>query len=165
MNFELLSLAIPFGYLLAVAPPLAIYDIRAHRLPNALTVPGIAISLASVVTAAWLSGKWLELIISVGVSVLILIIGYPLAKAELLGMGDIKLLIAFSLPLSFISPLALLIGVLISLLIANLILLPKILFRRLKPNAAIPMGPYLLLGLMGVFGFELWGLSPAGAWS
>lgn len=165
MNFELLSLTIPFGYLLAVAPPLAIYDIRSHRLPNALTVPGIAISLASVVTAAWLSGKWLELIISVGVSVLILIIGYPLAKAELLGMGDIKLLIAFSLPLSFISPLALLIGVLISLLIANLILLPKILFRRQKPNVAIPMGPYLLLGLMGVFGFELWGLSPAGAWS
>lgn len=165
MNLELLILAVPFGYLLAVSPPLAIIDIRSHRLPNALTLPGILISLVSVFSISLLEGKWLELIISIGVSVLILIIGYPLARAELLGMGDIKLLIAFALPLSFISPVALLIGVLVSLLIANAFLLPKLLLNRLSSKTAIPMGPYLLLGLIGVFGYELWELSPAGVWS
>jgi leader peptidase (prepilin peptidase)/N-methyltransferase len=165
VNLELLALAVPFGYLVAVAPPLAFYDMRWHRLPNALTVPGIGISLMSVVFASTVEAKWMELILSIGVSVLILIIGYPLARAELLGMGDIKLLIAFALPLAFISPLALLIGVVVSLLVANLILLPKFLFRRLTTQTAIPMGPYLLIGLIAVFGLELWSLSPAGVWS
>ncbi len=165
MNSELLILAIPFGYLVAVAPMLAVIDIRSHRLPNSLTLPGIVISLLSVLGVSILENKWLELVVTIGVSVLILIIGYPLARAELLGMGDIKLLIAFALPLAFISPLALLIGVLISLALANLVLLPKMILRRLSTKAAIPMGPYLLLGLLGIFGFELSELMPAGVWS
>lgn len=165
MNLELLLLAVPFGYLLAVSPFLAVIDIRSHRLPNALTLPGIGISFVSVLSISLLENKWLELTISIGVSALILIIGYPLARAELLGMGDIKLLIAFALPMSFISPIALLIGVLFSLLIANAFLLPKLLLNRLNAKTAIPMGPYLLLGLIGVFGYELWELSPAGVWS
>lgn len=165
MNSELLILAIPFGYLVAVAPMLAVIDIRSHRLPNSLTLPGIVISLLSVLGVSILENKWLELVVTIGVSVLILIIGYPLARAELLGMGDIKLLIAFALPLAFISPLALLIGVLVSLALANLVLLPKMILRRLSTKAAIPMGPYLLLGLLGIFGFELSELMPAGVWS
>ncbi len=165
MNSELLILAIPFGYLVAVAPMLAIIDIRSHRLPNSLTLPGIVISLISVVGVSILENKWLQLVVTIGVSVLILIIGYPLARAELLGMGDIKLLIAFALPLAFISPLALLIGVLVSLALANLVLLPKMILRRLSTQTTIPMGPYLLLGLIGIFGFELSGLMPVGVWS
>jgi len=165
VNSELLILAIPFGYLVAVAPMLAVIDFRSHRLPNSLTLPGIVISLLSVLGVSILENKWLELVVTIGVSVLILIIGYPLARAELLGMGDIKLLIAFALPLAFISPLALLIGVLISLALANLVLLPKMILRRLSTKAAIPMGPYLLLGLLGIFGFELSELMPAGVWS
>ena len=165
MNTELLILAIPFGYLVAVAPMLAVIDIRSHRLPNSLTLPGIVISLISVLGVSIIENKWLELVVTIGVSVLILIIGFPLARAELLGMGDIKLLIAFALPLAFISPLALLIGVLVSLAIANLVLLPKIIRRKLSTQTTIPMGPYLLLGLIGIFGFELSGLMPAGVWS
>jgi len=165
VNSELLILAIPFGYLVAVAPMLAIIDIRSHRLPNSLTLPGIVISLISVVGVSILENKWLQLVVTIGVSVLILIIGYPLARAELLGMGDIKLLIAFALPLAFISPLALLIGVLVSLALANLVLLPKMILRRLSTQTTIPMGPYLLLGLLGIFGFELSGLMPVGVWS
>ena len=165
MNLELLILAIPFGYLIADSPPLAIIDIRSHRLPNAFTVPGIAISLIAVISAATISGKWLELVISIGVSVLILIIGFPIAKADLLGMGDIKLLIAFSLPLSYISPLALLFGVLLSLFIANAVVLPRLLLKKMNTRGAIAMGPYLLLGLIGVFGYQLWEISPAGGWS
>ena len=165
MNTELLILAIPFGYLVAVAPMLAVIDIRSHRLPNSLTLPGIVISLISVLGVSIIENKWLELVVTIGVSVLILIIGFPLARAELLGMGDIKLLIAFALPLAFISPLALLIGVLVSLAIANLVLLPKILRRKLSTQTTIPMGPYLLMGLIGIFGFELSGLMPVGVWS
>jgi len=165
VNSELLILAIPFGYLVAVSPMLAVIDIRSHRLPNSLTLPGIVISLVSVLSVSIIEDKWLELVITIGVSVLILIIGYPLARAELLGMGDIKLLIAFALPLAFISPLALLIGVLLSLALANLVLLPKMILRRLSTKATIPMGPYLLIGLIGIFGFELNGLMPAGVWS
>jgi len=165
VNSELLILAIPFGYLVAVAPMLAVIDIRSHRLPNSLTLPGIVISLISVLGVSIIENKWLELVVTIGVSVLILIIGYPLARAELLGMGDIKLLIAFALPLAFISPLALLIGVLVSLALANLFLLPKIIRRKLSTQTTIPMGPYLLLGLIGIFGFELSGLMPVGVWS
>jgi len=165
VNSELLILAIPFGYLVAVAPMLAVIDIRSHRLPNSLTLPGIVISLISVLGVSIIENKWLELVVTIGVSVLIVIIGYPLARAELLGMGDIKLLIAFALPLAFISPLAFLIGVLVSLAIANLVLLPKILRRKLSTQTTIPMGPYLLLGLIGIFGYELTGLMPVGVWS
>ena len=160
MNFELLILAIPFGYFLAVAGPLAIIDLRSHRLPNVMTLPGVAISITAITTVAAFYSKWLELIIAMGIGLLVLIIGYPLARADLLGMGDIKLVIGFALPVAFISPMALLVGVAISLGIANLFLLPKLIARKLKSNSAIPLGPYLLLGLLSVFGYQLWQLSP-----
>ena len=165
MNLELLLLAIPFGYLIAVAPPLAIIDIQQHRLPNVLTLPGIAVSFVCVVAVAAMESKWLELVVSIGVSLLTLIIGYPLARAELLGMGDIKLLIAFSIPLSFISPMALLIGVVLSLMIANVFVLPRLILRKLRSGTAVALGPYLLVGLISVFGYQLMELSPVGVWS
>ena len=160
MNFELLILAIPFGYFLAVAGPLAVIDLKSHRLPNVMTLPGVAISVIAISLVAVIYSKWLQLIIAIGIGLLVLIIGYPLARAELLGMGDIKLVIGFALPVAFISPMALLIGVAISLGVANLFLLPRLIARKLRANSAIPFGPYLLIGLLGVFGYQLWQLSP-----
>jgi len=160
VNFELLILAIPFGYFLAVAGPLAVIDLKSHRLPNVMTLPGVAISITSISLVAVIYSKYLQLIIAIGIALLVLIIGYPLARAELLGMGDIKLVIGFALPVSFISPMALLIGVAISLGVANLFLLPRLIARKLRANSAIPLGPYLLVGLLAVFGFQLWQISP-----
>lgn len=160
MNLELLFLAIPFGYFLAVAGPLAVIDLRSHRLPNVMTLPGVGISIVSISSVAFIYSKWLQLIIAFGIGLLVMIIGYPLAKAELLGMGDIKLVIGFALPVAFISPMALLLGVALSLGIANLFLLPRLLARKLRANSAIPLGPYLLLGLLSVFGHQLLQISP-----
>jgi leader peptidase (prepilin peptidase)/N-methyltransferase len=87
--------AIVIVYLAAVTPWLAAFDLREHRLPNVVVVPGIVAGLMSC------SGEWIEL---GRVPVVPLIAGGAYAGFLLvlhlvggMGMGDVKLAAALGL--------------------------------------------------------------------
>jgi leader peptidase (prepilin peptidase)/N-methyltransferase len=86
---ELLADLIPLLYVAAVTPALIVIDVRDHRLPNRLVVPGIAVGLAAAafgwspvpVVAGLAYGGFLWL----------------LALGGGIGMGDVKLAVLLGL--------------------------------------------------------------------
>ena len=154
-----LGLAVlPVAYLFAAAWPLARIDLREHRLPNALTLPGLGLALvaqtlASLVLAlgALTRGEnpW-NAFANQGVALALgaMVFGPSLAAHIWcgLGMGDVKLLTVISLSLGWFSPWSPLLAVFVGLAVAVGSVVLGLFTRRTKLNAAIALGPYLLVG-------------------
>lgn len=99
MNTLLFS---PALYLLLVSVPLLVMDIRTRRLPNKILLPVYPLWLISSISYAVMSGDWLSsvvipLAIGIPVFIILLVMNY---KGSL-GMGDVKLLVAMGLSLSW----------------------------------------------------------------
>jgi leader peptidase (prepilin peptidase)/N-methyltransferase len=127
-------------YLAAVTPWLALTDIREHRLPNRLVIPGIAAGLVSAV------GEWIvdarppliPLIAAVAYAAFLLL----LHAVGGMGMGDVKLaaglgLASWDLTVALLSPV-------IAFLVGGLVAVALLIARR--RGTKIAFGPYLLGG-------------------
>lgn len=139
-------LLFPFGYLIAISIPLAITDIREHRLPNKLTLSAALLTITSLVAASVVSGDWQALISALVAALATFLIGWFLAARAAIGMGDIKLLISLNAFAGYFSPLLPLISMAVALLAAILISAIFLFGRRLSLQSSIALGPYLLLG-------------------
>lgn len=151
MTAELI-IFLPLGYLLLVSYWLWRTDVLEHRLPNKFTFPGIALSLISVVVASVIESNYWTLVLALGQSLLIFGVGTLLSIKGWLGMGDNKLILAFSLPLGWLEPQLVLIGLAIALVVANLRVLVGYLVTR-NLGSTIALGPYLLVGFLLSFGY------------
>ena len=148
----------PIAYLAAVAWPLARTDLREHRLPNKITLPGLAIALVTQTLASLVLGfgqiaqgasAWLGFA-NQGEALMVasLVFGVSLAAHVWagLGMGDVKLLTLMSLSLGWFSPWSPLLALMVGFTAAVLAILAGMALGRTKLNAALPLGPYLLVG-------------------
>jgi leader peptidase (prepilin peptidase) / N-methyltransferase len=141
-----LAMLAPLGYLLAVGIPLALIDIREHRLPNRLTISSILITFVGLLAAAFFSGDWGRSLLALAIGLLTFLIGWFLAAKSLIGMGDIKLLVSLNSIggyFSILLPLVLMTG---GFVLASAVSAIRIFRRRLDLNSSIALGPYLLLG-------------------
>lgn len=141
-----LAMLAPLGYLLAVGIPLALIDIREHRLPNRLTISSIAVTVLGLVVTAFLSGDWGRSLLALAIGLLTFLCGWLLAAKGLIGMGDIKLLVSLNAIASYFSLLLPVILMSLGLVLASAVSVFKILSRKLDFNSSIALGPYLLLG-------------------
>ena len=139
-------LLIPLGYLIAISIPLAITDIREHRLPNKLTLSAALLTITSLAAASVVSGDWQALIFALVAALATFLIGWFLAARAAIGMGDIKLLISLNAFAGYLSPLLPLISMAVALLAATLTSAIFLFGRRLSWQSSIALGPYLLLG-------------------
>lgn len=139
-------LLIPFLYLLAISIPLAITDIREHRLPNRLTLSAALVTLVCLVAVAWLDAHWLALISALIAAIVTFLIGWFLASKSAIGMGDIKLLISLNAFAGYLSPLLPILSLTIALVSATIVSSVSLLRKRLGLQSSIALGPYLLLG-------------------
>jgi leader peptidase (prepilin peptidase)/N-methyltransferase len=139
-------LLIPLGYLIAISIPLAITDIREHRLPNKLTLSAALLTIASLAAASLMSGDWQALTSALIAAITTFFIGWFLAARAAIGMGDIKLLISLNAFAGYLSPLLPLISMAIAFLAATLISSIFLFGKRLNLQSSIALGPYLLLG-------------------
>ncbi len=80
---------VPVLYLAFVTPLLVIFDLRSHRLPNRLVLPGIAMGAASVGVQWWLDARLpiVPLLAAVGYAAFL----FALNLVGGMGMGDVKL--------------------------------------------------------------------------
>lgn len=140
-------------YLLGVAWPLARIDIREHRLPNRLVLPALPITLCGQVLASAVSNEWSSLLQAVVAMLVAFAIGLLLNRFATLGMGDVKLIAASSLMLGWFSPVMPLAAVFIALGAATAVVVPMLMLRRLSLGGGVALGPYLLGGVFGAFGF------------
>jgi leader peptidase (prepilin peptidase)/N-methyltransferase len=77
------------GYVAAVTVPLVVMDLREHRLPDAMVMPGYVFAAAGMILAAAARGipPWEGVAV---LAVALLLLG-AMASAGGLGMGDVKL--------------------------------------------------------------------------
>lgn len=101
MNQELL-LIFPIVYLSLVGIPIIWFDVRVARVPNKYTLPALYIWLTCFTTYAILSGDWLwTLVMPILFGLVSLVVGAYLTGREIIGMGDVKLLVFMCLSLSW----------------------------------------------------------------
>jgi leader peptidase (prepilin peptidase)/N-methyltransferase len=127
-------------YLAAVTPWLVWFDVREHRLPNRIVLPGIGVGLLAC-AAEWIATGGLPAVpLVAGVAYAVFLLLLNLIGG--MGMGDVKLagalgLAAWTVPVAVLSPvIAFLVGGLVS---ATLIVAG----RR---GQRIAFGPFLLGG-------------------
>ncbi len=127
---------------------LSAVDLKHHRLPDALTLPAIPISLGMVALTGWLapdSGSVLRAVL--GGAVLGAIFGLlALLTPRNMGWGDVKLVVSVGILLGFISWSALLLGLIAAFVLGALVSIVGIVVRRWSLKSAIPFGPFLLAG-------------------
>lgn len=130
--------ALPLLYLAAVTPELVRVDLREHRLPNRLVLPGIAIGLAAAAIQWAETGTLVPLIAGTAYFTFLFVLNLTGG----MGMGDVKLgavlgLASSTTALAVLSPvIAFLLGGLVSV---------AVLVARGR-GARIAFGPYLLAG-------------------
>lgn len=137
---------IPLFYVSIIAIPLAIIDIREHRLPNRLTLSAVVITFCCLVLAAAISGDWLKLLVASSIAVGTFLIGWWLAAKGGIGMGDVKLLVSLNAIAGYLSPLLPLFAMTAGFVLATAISGIRIVLKKLNPKGAIALGPYLLIG-------------------
>ena len=149
---------IPALYLLAVAWPLTVIDLREHRLPNRLVLPAFPIALLCQLIATIVSADWARFLFAALTAVVVMIVGLLANYFEVLGMGDVKLAAAIALVLSYFDLLLPAVAISLAFILAFGVVLVMIFTGKAKLGSSIPLGPYLLLSFIGTGGYFLVGL-------
>ncbi len=148
MAIEHLSL-LPLLLIAVLAVPLSWIDIREHRLPNRYTYSALLFTVGCLSVATLLTKQWQNLAAAISAGVLTFLVGYLLARAGAIGMGDIKLLTSMHAALAWQHLMLPLISLSAGLLIATIYGLAGMLVGKFKPSSLIPLGPFLLIGFLG----------------
>lgn len=148
LGLELLA----FTYIGLVGVVLAVIDARTRRLPNPLVLPAYPIAVA-LITAAALApsattaqlGYALFGLVGVGAFFLVLWLIHPAG----MGWGDVKLSGILGLYLGWLGFANLLFGIFAAFLASSLVGLALMVAGRGTRKTQIPLGPFLLAGLLG----------------
>jgi len=145
---ELIAL-IPALYLLVVAWPLTVIDLREHRLPNRLVLPAFPGALLAQLIATIISADWARQLYAVLIALAAGILGLAANYINALGMGDVKLASAIALTLGFFNPWLPVVAIGVAFILAFTVVLILIVQSKAKIGSSIPLGPYLLLSFIG----------------
>jgi leader peptidase (prepilin peptidase)/N-methyltransferase len=145
--------------LLGVA--LGAVDLVHHRLPDALTLPAIPITVVLIgsteLTAPATGSVITALIVAVVLGGAFWALSALAPRA--MGLGDVKLVPSLALMTGYVSVAAGVLAVVIAFVLGAVVALLGMLTRRLGLGSAIPFGPFLLAGcwlvlaLPGLVGF------------
>jgi leader peptidase (prepilin peptidase)/N-methyltransferase len=140
--------AMPAVYLAAVTPELVRIDLREHRLPNRIVLPGIAIGLAAAGLSWGVTGE--PPLVPLGAAAVTAGLLLLLSLGGGIGMGDVKLaaLIGLASPTIAIAAVAPLAAFLLGGVAASIVLVRGLLAGRGREarRAHLAFGPYLLAG-------------------
>ncbi len=143
---------IPALYLLAVAWPLTVIDLREHRLPNRLVLPAFPVAFLAQFIATVISADWARQLYAVLIALAVGVLGLAANYINALGMGDVKLAAVIALTLGYFNPWLPLIAISVAFVLAFAIVLILIVLSKAKIGSSIPLGPYLLLSFIGACG-------------
>ena len=145
---ELIAL-IPALYLLAVAWPLTVIDLREHRLPNRLVLPAFPVAFLAQLIATIISADWARQLSAVLIALAVGVIGLGANYIDTLGMGDVKLATVIALTLGYFNPWLPAIAIGIAFVLAFAVVIVLITLGQVKIGSSIPLGPYLLVSFIG----------------
>jgi leader peptidase (prepilin peptidase) / N-methyltransferase len=135
--------------LCAAGPPLAASDLAEHRLPDRLTLPAIAVTMALLTTASWQHDDFAALgraaIAAAAAG------GFFLALALItsqVGGGDAKLAVLTGMLPGWLGWNHFVLALLSGLLLAAMTAAVLIAARRISRRDPLPLGPFLLAGAL-----------------
>jgi len=143
LSIATLVMFVPLIHSLIIAIPLAVIDFREKRLPNKLVLPNFAVALIAVFISIVL-GEWQRGLVSLGISVLVFVAGLLLSVRGAIGMGDVKLLTALSLSLSWFSAWNIPIVLGVTALAMVVVIAVKFFSKTIRVGSTIALGPYVL---------------------
>lgn len=138
---------------------LAVYDLRWMLLPNRLVYPLSVIAAGQagvrIVTAQRPLGALIQTLLAVAVGGGIFYLLFQISSGKWIGGGDVKL--GWLLGLTVATPGRSLLMIFLAAFTGSLISVPLLINGRLKRNATIPFGPFLILGaiLVQLFGSDI----------
>jgi leader peptidase (prepilin peptidase)/N-methyltransferase len=136
-----------FAYIAAVTIPLVVIDLRSHRLPNRLVMPGYLVAAVALAGAGVATGAFPAVaLISAAAYVLFLI---TLSFAGGMGMGDVKLAGVLGAGAGLVSPSAAIASPVLAFVLGGGVSAVILLTRRGTRATRIPFGPFMLLGFWG----------------
>ncbi len=142
---DLIAFAGPI-YVLAVAIPLTIFDIRQRRLPNKLVLPGFPVTLVGQLAASIVTQDFWPMLWAFLSAVVVFALALLANRAGAMGMGDVKLLTLIALGLGWWGAPTVLLALTTGFFLAALVVLGYLMVGRHKLSSTIPLGPYLLFG-------------------
>jgi len=145
---ELIAL-IPALYLLVVAWPLTVIDLREHRLPNRLVLPAFPVAFLAQLIATIISADWARQLSAVLIALAVGVIGLGANYIDALGMGDVKLATVIALTLGYFNLWLPVIAIGIAFVLAFAVVIVLITLGKVKIGSSIPLGPYLLVSFIG----------------
>ncbi|MEO8827385.1 prepilin peptidase [Lapillicoccus sp.] len=140
---------LPAYLLLAwVGLALAWVDADVHRLPEGLSLPAVPGVAALLTVATVTTGDWGALLRAAvcGVAGWLVYLALALAVPGGLGLGDATVGGLVALALGYLGWGVPMLGFLLAYLLAGLVVLVGLTFRRLHLKSAIAFGPFILLG-------------------
>lgn len=157
------SLWLIYGIGLAI---LFVYDLRWYLLPDKVVWPLVGLGVVDFI-ARGINEHWsISQFAIEAVLALVVITGlygtlYVLSRGRWIGFGDVKLGIFMGLALGWQAGIM---CVILANVIGFIIMLPGLMSGKIKTNARIPFGPFLILGFIvaGIYGSTLfqWYLWP-----
>lgn len=126
----------------------SVVDVRHHRLPDALTLPAIPVTIAIVVGTCGVapgSGSIAAALIA-GLVVGALFALPALLARGAMGWGDVKLSVSIGVATGLVGVETVLIAVFLAFLTAAVVALGGIVAGRWTTRTALPFGPFLLFG-------------------
>ena len=123
-------------------------DIRHHRLPDALTLPAIPITMLVVGFTEWVrpaSGSVVTALVVAAVLSLLFLLLAVVAPSGM-GQGDVKLVPSLALMTGFVSIAAAVVSALAAFVLGAGWAVVGLASRRMTMKTAIPLGPFLLAG-------------------
>jgi leader peptidase (prepilin peptidase) / N-methyltransferase len=138
-----------FCALAAAGVPLAFFDARTSRLPNAVTLPAYPVSLALLGAAApFLAGGTDRFVHAlIGMAVAMAFFGVLLLVSPAgIGMGDVKLAGPIGAYLGWLGAAAFVTGLMAAWLLAAVTGIGLVAVGRANRKTQLPFGPFLIIG-------------------
>lgn len=138
--------AVVFGAYLVALVLLLATDLDQRLLPDVITLP--AIPLAFVFSLSGLNPLVpvgvlpIAVAVAIAIPLLLWLVSIPFG-AGAIGQGDLKLLVSVGL---MVGPLRLVYGAIYGALLAGVVLVVLLLFRRITLKTFVPYGPFLIIG-------------------
>ncbi len=143
-----------FLYLAAITVALAIIDVEKHKLPDLIVLPGYAVGVLLLGTAALLQGDLVGLgrmAAGAGILFAFYFVLWVIAPRGM-GMGDVKLAGVLGLFLGSLGWGQLAVGAGAAFVLGGLFSIILLITRRAGRKSGIPFGPWMLLGAwVGIF--------------
>lgn len=135
-------------YLASVSVPLALIDLRVHRLPNSLTLSAYPATATLLALPAAAGGDWpgYGRAMAAAAALLAFYAVLHVINPAGMGLGDVKLSAPLGALLGWLSWATLLRGALAGFLLAAVIGVALMLAKRAGRKSALPFGPFMLAG-------------------